>query len=198
MKRDRGRQLRANRVALTVLGVVLIGMAATALLVSTGAVRSIGSWIDRSEPLLSSSLEEDAGERARAGQLIALGGGLVLVALGILWLRAVVPRLRHQQDLEVENRTDVAGRNVVTGGALANALRVDLESDPAVHRAAVEVRPEDGELNLTLTVEDSTDLGAIVSTVDRAAQRLQQLGARDDTMRRAVDLRLRSAERHLL
>ena len=123
MKRLRNRQLTRSRVLLFVVGVTLTAVGVLGLLLTADRVTQVTNWFDRRAPLLNSNLDQSLADHRLTYQLVALAVAVVCIVVGFWWLRSQIPPIRHHQDNEFPNNAaDVAGRNVVAGGALAAAM----------------------------------------------------------------------------
>jgi hypothetical protein len=101
-----------------------------------------------------------------AFQFLALGIGVLLIVVGLAWLKNQIPPHRRHEAHRVETQgSEVAGRNTVAGGALAHALENDLARSPQLERARAEVRGDEGMVRLRLDVDDDSSADEIVRTV---------------------------------
>ena len=199
MKRRRNRQLAFQRLNLGILGTVVTAAAVTGLLISSGAVPRITDWVDGSEPLLNSSIDDGLATNAVWFQVGALIVGLLLILLGATWLRRQIPPTRHQQSHDFPNTSDhVDGRNVVSGRALARALATDLERHPAVERAVVEVRSDDDLVRLQISSADTLALSELHgSVIAPAVDRASKVGEFAETLTTQTDVRFIERERSI-
>jgi len=166
MKRIRNRQLTVSRVFLIVVGAVLLAGAVIAGLLATGATDHLGNALDADTALLNADGLRLLYVHRLAFQFLALGIGLLLIVVGLIWLRNQIPPHRHQEDHSVETQSsDLAGRNTVAGGALARALENDLARHPQVERARAEFRGEEGVVRLRLDIDDDSSADEVVRTV---------------------------------
>jgi len=157
MKRLRNRQLRTSRILLVVVGTVLLALGSFGLLLATKAIDRLGKSINADSSLLNESGRRLLADDRLAFQLGAVAVALVLIAIGIFWLRNQIPPIRHQDDNEFENPDpDHPGRNTVRGGALAQALEAHLELAEPVHRARAEFRTDADLIRLRLDVDETT------------------------------------------
>ena len=174
MKRLRNRQLRASRGVLAVTGLILAGIAVLGLLLSTNIVDGYGSWFEADAPVLNPSARQSLDANVLLAQGVAAAAGLLLIAIGVVWLRAQIPPIRHQEDNRFDNPdTDVVGTNTITGSALAHALETDLQRSDVIDRARAEFRTDDNLLRLRLDIDDTASIDEILDTVvDPAVDRI--------------------------
>jgi hypothetical protein len=166
MKRIRNRQLAISRTFLIVVGAVLLAGAVIAGLLATGTVDHLGNALDSDTALLNADGLRLLYVHPRAFQFAVLGIGVLLIVVGIVWLKNQIPPHRRQEDHSVETQeSEVAGRNTVAGGALAHALENDLARSPYVERARAEFRGEEGVVRLRLDIDDDSSADEIVHTV---------------------------------
>ena len=166
MKRLRNRQLIRSRVLLFVVGVTLTAVGIVGLLLTADRVTQVTTWFDRRAPLLNSNLDQSLADHRLAYQLAALAVAVVCIVVGSWWLRSQIPPIRHHQDNEFPNNAaDVAGRNVVAGGALAAAMEADLERHPEIDRARVELRPDDKLIRIRVSTADTLPVPELAHAV---------------------------------
>ena len=171
MNRRRREKQRATRALLTGTGVVLLAAAIVAMLLATKAIDHIGD-VAAHRALLTPAGRRFLHRDELALQIGAVVVGVVLVGLGAVWLRNLIPPLPAQDDVEIENRDpNAAGTNTVRGGALASSLTADLEGHDSIQRARAEFQRESDVILLRLDVDDDapidTVLGAVASAVER-------------------------------
>jgi hypothetical protein len=197
VKRRRNRQLHRQRVALGVTGAILLAVGVAGLLVAFDVVDQLSTWAVADQPVLNDELADAASDAPTAVAAATTAAGVVLVVIGLAWLRSQIPPRRHHEDVRFDDDTGGAtGVNLVDGGALAAALEDDLERHPNVLSATAEMRPHDDLVRLRLvasehasTAELRTDV--IGPAIDRSA-RVAQLHR---TPRVEVDLRLHERSR---
>lgn len=191
MKRLRNRQLGASRAILTVIGLVVLALSVLGLLLATGAVDRLTRYAVADQPVLDPALRRLLADHTLAAQLIGAAAALVLIAIGLAWLRLQVPPIRRQEDVHPANADPVhPGHNVLRGRALAQALEDDLETDQRIRRAQAELR-HDGELvRLRLDVaDDSTSGGVLDEVVSPAIDRLATVAGLPARPEVQIDLR---------
>jgi hypothetical protein len=199
MKRRRNRQLALQRVNLGILGTLITAAAVVGLLITSGTVRRLTDWVDGSAPLLNDAIDNSLESDAVWFQIGALAIGVLLVALGAMWLRRQIPPLRHQQSHDLPNTSDeTPGTNIVDGAALAGALAADLERHPAIDRAVVEVRSDDNLVRLQIAAADTLPLAELHSSViTPAVQRASTVGEFDQQLTTQTDVRFIEPERSI-
>ncbi len=125
-------------------------------------------------------------------QLVALVFALVCIAVGLLWLRSQLPRLRHNQDNVFANHAgQVEGRNVIAGGALASAIEDDLEHHPAVEQRASSSDRRITLIRVSVSAADALPVGELRATViEPATARAIRVGELPDDIEVLTDVRL--------
>jgi hypothetical protein len=200
MKRIRNRQLRTSRILLVVVGSVLLALGTLGVLLATQAIDRLGEPIDAESSLLNDSGRRLLGDDRLAFQLGAVAVALMLIAIGIFWLKNQIPPIRHQDDNEFKNPDpDHPGRNTVRGDALAHALEAHLELAEPVQRARAEFRTDADLVRLRLDVDETTPLDEILSgVVDPAIDRVTTVAELDQRPAVETDLRpVAAAGRHI-
>lgn len=199
MKRRRNRQLRHQRVALVVLGLVLLAVGTAMLVLAEGLVDRLTDWAVADQAVLNEELVGTVRDNPRVGSAAALGAGALLVVIGVLWLRSQVPPQRRHGDVVVDDDTgETAGRNVVDGGALAAALEGDLERHPDVLSATAEMQPGRDLVRLRLVTADRAGTEELCSHVIRpAVDRLALVAELPRSPQLEVDLRPEEGARHV-
>ncbi len=166
MKRLRNRQLDASRALLGVTGVIVLALAVAGLLLSTNAVTRITRYAEADQPVLDPALRRLLTDHTLAAPLIGAAAGLLLVAVGLAWLRLQIPPIRRQDDVHPPNADAVhPGHNVARGRALARALEDDLEAAPPIRRAQAELRHDANLVRLRLDVADDAPTSGILDDV---------------------------------
>jgi hypothetical protein len=200
MKRIRDHQLATSRALLVIVGLILLAGAILAALLATKTIDRVGDSLDAHTAVLNAHGRRLFDDHQLAFQLAALTLGLLLVAVGLLWLRDQIPPHRHQEDTTVDNPDpDIAGQNTVGGGALAHALEQDLERSSHIQRARAELRPDEGLIRLRLDIDDESSVDEIVTAViDPAVKRFATVAEFWTRPHVETDLRpVASAARHL-
>jgi hypothetical protein len=192
VKRDLRSTRRGDRVALALLGALLLTGAVLALLVATGAIESLGSYIDRDEPLLNEQLDTTLQDDQMAWQLGTVAVGLLLLILGLVWLRRQLPTRRQLHDNRLAVADDTPGNTIVDGRALANAFEADVRRHPDVLDARADMLLDQGVVRVRLTAADDVDVQRLVSdAVHPAVTRLTTVADLTTRPTPQVDLRLR-------
>jgi ABC-type antimicrobial peptide transport system permease subunit len=196
MKRRRNRQLAQQRAILAILGITVGAGAVAGLLIAFGVLDQLTPWADGSAPLLNDGLDTSLESNAVRFQVAGLAVGVLLVVFGTSWLRHQIPPIRHQQDHEVPNASEIAGTNTIDGSALAGAIADDLERHPAVERAVVELRADSALVRLQISAADDLPLSELRSSVIAPAlERASAVGAFDSELTAETDVRFIEAER---
>jgi hypothetical protein len=166
MKRIRDRQLRTSRALLVATGTILLVLAALAALLASKLVDRIGQPLDARTVLLNANGRRVLSEHQLGFQLGALAVGIVLIAVGLTWLRQQIPPIRRHEDTPLDGADGgVDGRNMIAGDALAHALERDLERSPHVARARAELQPGSEVVRLRLDVDEEVPVHEVITTV---------------------------------
>lgn len=156
-----GRSYRAERALAAVVGLVALVAGGGAFALGQGwlgAGRSGGSVVD---PVVTRWLSAHAD----AARGVAIGVGVLLLVLGLLWFARTL-KLERRPDLALDD-TDGAGITV-TAGAIANAVAADAEGIRGVSKARVRPvgRPDSFGLRINLVLDEGTELGAVWRELD--------------------------------
>jgi hypothetical protein len=186
VKRQRSRQLSRHRVALAVVGLILVAAGTLGALLAYGAIDRVTDWFVESEPLLNESLDDALRSDTVLFQASALAAGVILVLIGLVWLVGLIPPRRRHQDHEFANSATVRGRNIVRGGALAGAIEDDIERHSDVDRAVAEFLPDEQLIRLSISASDSMPLDrlnaeVVAPAVDRAVT-VSELGEEPEVL----------------
>lgn len=160
---------RLNRTWLTILGVLLLLAGAAGVLLSTGRAASLArqtglGWVP---PAPGRRLFGAAAAGAFGLTWVVVLTALVAVVLGLLglaWLVAQVPRANAAKPFRLHDDART-GLTRVESDALADAVETQVRSLPGVGAASAVIRGSGAEPDLTLkvTVDDRTDIAALVS-----------------------------------
>jgi hypothetical protein len=175
VNRNHRRKQRTARGWLTGVGAVLVALAVIGLLLATKQIAHIGV-VDARTGLLNGAGRRALRHHELLLQCLALGFGLLLVVVGAIWLRALIPPLARQSDQRLESgEGPVTGTNIVKGAALANALSADVERNQWVQHARAEIRTDEHLVLMRVDVDDAAPIAEVVSTVNRAVDRLKDV-----------------------
>ena len=192
MKRDIRSTRRGDRIALTLLGALLLAGAVVALLVATGAIDSLGPYVDGDQPLLNSDLDATLQDDQLAWQLGTAAVGVLLLILGLVWLRHQLPTRRQLHDTRLTVADDTPGNTIVDGRALANAFEGDVRRHPDVLDATADMLLDQDIVRVRLTAADDVDVERLVhDAVHPAVTRLTTVAELATPPTPQVDLRLR-------
>ena len=195
MKRDVRSTRRGDRIALALIGALLTTAAVLALLVATGAIHTLGPYIDRDEPILNSRLDAALDGHQLAWQLGAVAVGLLLAILGLVWLRRQLPTRRHLHDTTLNVHDDTPGTTTVDGRALANAFEADVRRHPDVLDARADMLLDRGVVRVRLTAAEDVNVERVVSdAVQPAVARLTAVADLANQPKPEIDVRLRQRD----
>jgi hypothetical protein len=192
VKRDVRTTRRADRSALALIGALLVAGAVITLLLASGAIDGLGSYLDGDGPLLNGQLDRSLDDNRWWWQLGAFAAGLVLAAVGLVWLRHQLPagRQLHPTTLDVDD--GIPGDTVINGHALANAFEADIRRHPAVLDTRADMLLDSGTVRIRLTTADDTDLRDVLNEAVRPAMtRLTTVAGLDAEPGAQIDVRLR-------
>jgi hypothetical protein len=192
VKRDVRSTRRGDRIALALLGAVLTTAGVVALLVATGAIGGLGSYVDGDEPVLNEDLDATLQDDELAWQIGTAAVGLLLLVLGLVWLRRQLPARRQLHDTRLAVTDDIPGSTVVNGRALANAFEGDIGRHPDVLDARADMLLDQGIVRVRVTAADDVDVEHLVrDAVHPAITRLTNVAELATRPALHVDLRLR-------
>jgi hypothetical protein len=191
---------RADRAALLLTGGAALVVSVVMVLLATGAVHHLGHFIDGGGPLLNTRFDGSLIADQTWWQVGAVGVGVVLVVIGVWWLRRQLPPRRVLQDTTFGDLGDgTAGDTIIHGRALANGFEADLRRHPDVIDARADVLLNAGLVRIRLTAADDVDVQQLASEVVRPAiARLAVIADIALEPRTEIDIRLRRRDgRHL-
>lgn len=193
MRRDARTTRRVDRVALALIGLGAVTVAVLILLLSTGAIHRLTRSVDTDRPLFNDRLARSLDDYRIWWQLGTVGVGLLLVVLGLLWLRRQLPSGRRLHDTTLTNLgDDIPGRTSIDGRALANGLEADLQRHPDVLDARADVLLDDGVVRVRLTTTDDVDIERLTTDAVRpAVARLAAVADAQPAPAAQIDVRLR-------
>ncbi|WP_341394390.1 hypothetical protein [Arthrobacter sp. G119Y2] len=148
----------ANRVWLTVLGLLCLAAGIWALLLATGTAGPAA------DPVLSGPPEAVTGPDY--APVIALTAGLLLGLLGLWWILAQIPRRLAAGPFRLQE--DAArGITVCDPSVLAAAVQHDTEQIPGVVGSTVLLRgdAEEPDLTLKVTVNARADIRTVLDRI---------------------------------
>jgi len=155
------RSAGGDRTLTTLIGLVLLVVGVLAVLLGYGVFGQYRAQRPVLDPLVMAWIDT----HPTAFRWIALGVGVLLLVLGLVWaLRSLRPEPRPDVLM-----SDAPGeRLLVEHGAIADAIRYDAESIDGVSRARVrlvgtEHRPA---LRMSLSLEEGTDVRDVWADVD--------------------------------
>ena len=160
---------------------IVLGLAFT--VAGALGIASYAGWIAGADTrtLVPTDLVDEWVDRPVWQKLVLIGAGLVLAALGTVLIRGQLGRQRRQRwpDLSLAGTGDTGagaerGRTIADTSAIARAVRRDLETDPRIDRASVQLtgKERDPDVWMTLALRDDADPTTITDAVDRSLSRL--------------------------
>ncbi len=169
------RSTASDRTLVVLAGLVLLAVGVLVVLLGQGTFGQYRAQRPLIDPEISSWITANSG----AARWIAIGAGLVLLVVGLVWVvRSLRPE--HRPDVLL---SEVPGQRLtVEHSAIADAVRGDAESIDGVSRARVrlvgnERRPA---LRLTLWLVEDADVRDVWAEVDgRVLARARQAFAVD-------------------
>ena len=173
---------RLNRVLLTLLGALLVGLGTLGLLRGGGVIGGEGT-----DPVISRWLRAESREREVLLLSLLAAAAVLLIFLGLRWVLAQLPKDRAVGDVRL-GKTDHATRIEVSAKAIAEALATDVRGLGGVTDASARVVRENPlTIHLDVSLEEGTDLTAVSQAiVGRPKRRLLEALEVPD-----VDLRAR-------
>ena len=173
---------RLNRVLLTLLGALLVGLGTLGLLRGGGVIGGEGT-----DPVISRWLRAESREREVLLLSLLAAAAVLLIFLGLRWVLAQLPKDRAVGDVSL-GKTDHATRIEVSAKAIAEALATDVRGLGGVTDASARVvREHPLTIHLDVSLEEGTDLTAVSQAiVGRPKRRLLEALEVPD-----VDLRAR-------
>ncbi|WP_329522115.1 alkaline shock response membrane anchor protein AmaP [Spirillospora sp. NBC_01491] len=179
------RAARLNRIALTVLGLVLLGAGGAAL------ARALGAWGGgrASEPLLTGQVRRFAADQGWFWPLLA-AIAVVLTLFGLYWLVAQgrshrLPGLNLAPD-------DADGKTRLSAGAITNVVQDEIEEYPGVNgaRARLMGTADRPRLRLNVSYSHRADLAALRTRIGEEAVPRLCAALEHDSLPTVVRLRL--------
>jgi|SRR5271170_850469 len=157
---------RANRIMLLLLAVLLIAAGAGAGAASIGAFGSA----TRHKPLIANPAGNFIG--AQGGWLwpAAAVAAVIIALLALRWLLALLFSTDRTGDLLIHPGSP-AGRTTLATGALTEAVAEEIESYRGVSSARARLlgEPDDPELVVTATLEQTADFAALRQRIETGA-----------------------------
>ena len=179
----------ANRVWLTVLGLLCLAAGIWALLLATGTAGPAA------DPVLSGPPEAVTGPDY--APVIALTAGLLLGLLGLWWILAQIPRRLAAGPFRLQE--DAArGITVCDPSVLAAAVQHDTEQIPGVVGSTVLLRgdAEEPDLTLKVTVNARADIRTVLDRVQGTV--VPNLAAALETPLHSLGIRVEASDKPAL
>jgi hypothetical protein len=182
----------ANRVLWAVVGVLLLALGVLGTLASLGRL----PWLKSGTALLPTSLNANWHRFGFWAPLVAIAVGVVLVALGLLLLRAELRRRSHRPmpALVLPAPTPGGGTTFVGSDTLEKALSRDLARSRHLTDATAYLTgdPSRPTVALRLAVSPGADLSQVKHVVDGALHRFAATSGVSPTVS-DVDVRVAAA-----
>ncbi len=151
---------RLNRVLLSLLGALLVGLGTFGLLRGGGLLGGEGS-----DPVVSPWLRAESREREALLLSLLAAAAVLLIWLGLRWVLAQLPKDRAVDEVDL-GRTEHATRVEVSAKAIAEALSSDVRGLGGVTDAAARVVSEHPlAIHLDVSLEEGTDLNAVSQAI---------------------------------
>ena len=162
--RGRDQPERLNRIVLSIVGLVLIALAAYGLLRSFGALGE-----DQAEaPVLTRGVKDFLDRNAEWFWPVVAAVALIRAYLADRWLKAQIRPVPTVRDVELARGPQGDYTRLRASGAV-QALAADIEDDPGVRSAnarLVSGRP-DPELDVTVDLFEDADVSAVRRRVEQ-------------------------------
>jgi hypothetical protein len=157
---------RSNRVLLLLFAILLIAAGAAGGAASVGAFGTAAPHTSLTDNRVSSYI----GAQSLWFWPAAAGVALIVVLLALRWLLALLFSTDRSGDRTFPHDRS-AGRTTLHAGALTEAVTQEIESYPGVHSARARLigDPDDADLVVTVTLEETTDLAALRQRIETGA-----------------------------
>jgi hypothetical protein len=157
---------RVNRVALAVLGLVLLGLGVTGLLLGAGF---FGAGAAHRTLLDNDAVRFVVAQRAWLWPVVA-AFAVIVALLGLRWLLAVLFSTGRLAGIRVPGDR-AAGRTTLVSAALRDAVSGEIEQYHGVRsaRTRVEGDPADPRLAVTVRADRNADLAALRRHIEQDA-----------------------------
>jgi hypothetical protein len=180
---------RSNRVTLILLAVLLTAVGAA------GGAASVGAFGTRvpHTPVIDNRVGSYIGAQGLWFWPAAAGLALIVVLAALRWLLALLFSTDRSGDLTFpEDRS--AGLTTLDAGALTEAVRQEIESYRGVHAARARLigDPDDADLVVTATLEETADLAALRQHIESGALAHAREAVGNPSMPIHLDLRVTS------
>jgi hypothetical protein len=157
---------RTNRAMLLLLAILLIAAGAA------GGAASVGAFGTATlhGPLIHNRVDTYIGAHSVWFWPAAAGLGLIVVLLALRWLLVLLFSTDRSGDLTFPGDRS-AGRTTLDAGALTEAVTQEIESYRGVHAARARLigNPDDADLVVTVTLEETADLAALRQRIETGA-----------------------------
>jgi hypothetical protein len=176
---------RTNRTILLLLAVLLIAAGLGAGAASTGAFGTA----TRHSPLTANPAGDFIGAQGDWLWPVTALAAAIVALLALRWLLALLFSTDRSGDLLI-HPDGSAGRTTLATGALTEAVVEEIESYRGVNSARARLlgEPEDPELVITATLEETADLVALRQRIETRALTHARTAIGDPTLPAQLDL----------
>jgi hypothetical protein len=152
------RSAAVDRTLAVLIGLVLMAAGVLVALLSYG----VFGVARAGRPLLDPLIVDAMRAQPDATRLVALGGGVVLVLLGLMWAARSLRPERHP-DLVLDGGPDTA--IVISSSAMADAISAQVTAIPGVGRARARLVGSDEApaLRITLWLADDAEVRSVLA-----------------------------------
>jgi hypothetical protein len=171
---------RTNRTVLTLLGVVLVGLAAAGLIASTVA--------SDDDTIISDEWRRWLLDHGTLMAIIGVVAAVVVLSLALLWLRHQLRPIPETHDTIVSRSEN--GCTILRSAALTDAVEQELRDLDGVSAATARIRAHDPDtIDVLLDVDDSTSLTGVSRQLETRILPRARRATNNDTLRFDVECR---------
>ena len=171
---------RTNRTVLTLLGVLLVGLAAAGLIAST--------VVSDDDTIVSDDWRRWLLDHGTLMAVIGVLAAVVVLLLALLWLRHQLRPIPEAHDAIVSRSED--GSTILRSEALTDAVEQELRDLDGVSAATARIRAQDPDtIDVLLDVDDSTSLIGLSRQLEARVLPRARRATSNDTLRFDVECR---------
>jgi hypothetical protein len=176
---------RTNRLMLDVLALLLIAAGVAGGAASLGAFGTPA----RHSPLTANRVGSFIGTQGAWLWPVAAVAAVILVLLALRWLLTLLFSTDRSGDLPISSASS-GGQTTLAAGALTEAVVEEIENYRGVHSARARLigDPEDPELVVTATLEETADLAALRHRIETGALTHARMAIGDPSLPTQLDL----------